>query len=152
MFRFMKVKDQIIALRRDNAALQAANTNNANNIDYLAMMTDVELPVDEGNISTASMMDEMMEAKIMRSKKFNMVKKCYDRGWTKRQVGDAVFCKYITAEEYEIITGDTFTTDKEQIEWFYSRDRIDNAMVAFCVGRGITEKEYKEITGEKFPG
>lgn len=61
MFRFMKVKDQIIALRRDNAALQAANTNNANNIDYLAMMTDVELPVDEDNISTASMMDEMME-------------------------------------------------------------------------------------------
>lgn len=61
MFRFMKVKDQIIALRRDNAALQAANTNNANNIDYLAMMTDVELPVDESNISTASMMDEMME-------------------------------------------------------------------------------------------
>ena len=61
MFRFMKVKDQIIALRRDNAALQAANTNNANNIDYLAMMTDVELPVDEGNISTSSMMDEMME-------------------------------------------------------------------------------------------
>lgn len=61
MFRFMKVKDQIIALRRDNAALQAANTNNANNIDYIAMMTDVELPVDEGNISTTSMMDEMME-------------------------------------------------------------------------------------------
>ena len=61
MFRFMKVKDQIIALRRDNASLQAANTNNANNIDYLAMMTDVELPVDEGNISTTSMMDEMME-------------------------------------------------------------------------------------------
>lgn len=61
MFKFMKVKDQIIALRRDNAALQAANTNNANNIDYLAMMTDVELPVDESNISTASMMDEMME-------------------------------------------------------------------------------------------
>ena len=61
MFRFMKVKDQIIALRRDNAALQAANTNNANNIDYLAMMTDVELPVDEGNISTAIMMDKMME-------------------------------------------------------------------------------------------
>ena len=61
MFRFMKVKDQIIALRRDNAALQAANTNNSNNIDYLAMMNDVELPVDEGNISTASMMDEMME-------------------------------------------------------------------------------------------
>lgn len=61
MFRFIKVKDQIIALRRDNAALQAANTNNANNIGYIAMMTDVELPVDEGNISTTSMMDEMME-------------------------------------------------------------------------------------------
>ena len=61
MFRFMKVKDQIIALRRDNAALQAANMNNANNIDYIAMMTDVELPVDEGNVSTSSMMDETME-------------------------------------------------------------------------------------------
>ena len=61
MFRFMKVKDQIIALRRDNAALQAANMNNANNIDYIAMMTDVELPIDEGNVSTASMMDDTME-------------------------------------------------------------------------------------------
>lgn len=59
MFKFMRTKDQIIALRRENAALQAANANNANNIDYLAMMTDVELPTDEANVSTASMMDEV---------------------------------------------------------------------------------------------
>lgn len=59
MFKFMRTKDQIIALRRENAALQAANANNANNIDYLAMMTDVGLPTDEANASTASMMDEV---------------------------------------------------------------------------------------------
>lgn len=59
MFKFMRTKDQIIALRRENAALQAANANNANNIDYLAMMTDVELPTDEANVSTASMMDKV---------------------------------------------------------------------------------------------
>lgn len=59
MFKFMRTKDQIIALRRENAALQAANANNENNIDYLAMMTDVELPTDEANVSTASMMDKV---------------------------------------------------------------------------------------------
>lgn len=59
MFKFMQTNAQIIALRRENAALQAANANNANNIDYLAMMTDVELHMDEANVSTASMMDEV---------------------------------------------------------------------------------------------
>ena len=42
------------------------------------------------------------------SKKFALVKSYYDRGlWTIAQVRNAVG-KWITAEEYEIITGEEF--------------------------------------------
>lgn len=40
------------------------------------------------------------------SKKFTKVKRYYDEGlWSKRQVHDAVEKGWITAEEFEIITG-----------------------------------------------
>lgn len=43
------------------------------------------------------------------SKKFTKVKRYYDEGlWSKRQVHDAVVKGWITAEEYEIITGETY--------------------------------------------
>lgn len=43
------------------------------------------------------------------SKKFAKVKRYYDEGlWSKRQVHDAVFKGWITAEEYKIITGDPY--------------------------------------------
>lgn len=43
------------------------------------------------------------------SKKFLKVKKYYDEGlWSKRQVHDAVVKGWITAEEYEIITGEPY--------------------------------------------
>ena len=43
------------------------------------------------------------------SKKFAKVKKYYDEGlWSKRQVHDAVVKGWITAEEYEIIVGESY--------------------------------------------
>lgn len=43
------------------------------------------------------------------SKKFAKVKRYYDEGlWSKRQVHDAVVKGWITAEEYEIITGEPY--------------------------------------------
>lgn len=43
------------------------------------------------------------------SKKYNKVKKFYDDGlWTKEQVGNAVIKEWITAEEYEMITGEIY--------------------------------------------
>jgi len=43
------------------------------------------------------------------SKKFKIVKDYYDRGlWSKSRVHDAVVKGWINAEEYEIITGETF--------------------------------------------
>lgn len=43
------------------------------------------------------------------SKKFTKVKRYYDEGlWSKRQVHDAVVKDWITAEEYEIITGEPY--------------------------------------------
>lgn len=43
------------------------------------------------------------------SKKFAKVKRYYDEGlWSKRQVHDAVVKGWITAEEYEIITGELY--------------------------------------------
>ena len=42
------------------------------------------------------------------SKKFEMVKEYYDRGvWSKERVYNAVG-KFITAEEYEFITGEPY--------------------------------------------
>lgn len=42
------------------------------------------------------------------SKKFYLVKEYYDRGvWSKERVYNAVG-KFITAEEYELITGDPY--------------------------------------------
>lgn len=43
------------------------------------------------------------------SRKFEKVKGFYDRGlWTKGQVRDAVGKKWITAEEYALITGEQY--------------------------------------------
>ena len=43
------------------------------------------------------------------SKKFAKVKKYYDNGfWNKEMVADAVVKGWITAEEYEIITGEVY--------------------------------------------
>ena len=42
------------------------------------------------------------------SKNFEKVKGCYDKGlWSKQKVHNAVG-KWITAEEYELITGEPF--------------------------------------------
>lgn len=43
------------------------------------------------------------------SKKFAKVKRYYDEGlWSMRQVHDAVVKRWITVEEYKIITGDPY--------------------------------------------
>lgn len=43
------------------------------------------------------------------SKKFDKVKKYYDDGlWKLKRVKDAVKQKWITSEEYEIITGEVY--------------------------------------------
>ena len=43
------------------------------------------------------------------SKKFNFVKAAYDRGnWNNAMVANAVVKGWITAEEYEIITGEVY--------------------------------------------
>lgn len=44
------------------------------------------------------------------SKKFNLVKKYYDSGlWNKEMVHNAVVKGWITAAEYELITGEVYT-------------------------------------------
>lgn len=43
------------------------------------------------------------------SKKYNTVKAAYDRGtWNKEMVANAVVKGWITAAEYELITGETY--------------------------------------------
>lgn len=43
------------------------------------------------------------------SRKFNTVKAAYDRGsWNKEMVRNAVIKAWITAEEYELITGEVY--------------------------------------------
>lgn len=43
------------------------------------------------------------------SKMFNQIKEWYDQGrWSKKKVADAVVKDKITAEEYELITGEAY--------------------------------------------
>ena len=43
------------------------------------------------------------------SRKFKTVKAAYDRGsWNKEMLANAVVKEWITAEEYQIITGDVY--------------------------------------------
>ena len=45
----------------------------------------------------------------MKSKNFEKVKSYYDKGlWSKQAVKNAVVKKWITASEYEEITGETY--------------------------------------------
>lgn len=46
------------------------------------------------------------------SPKFNKVKKYYDSGlWNKEMVSNAVVKRWITAEEYELITGEPYAAE-----------------------------------------
>jgi len=57
------------------------------------------------------------------SKKFKSVKNWYDKGlWSNKRVKDAVISGWITAEEYESITQETYTaldteSSKEEISY-----------------------------------
>lgn len=43
------------------------------------------------------------------SKKYELVKRYYDQGlWSKARVRNAVVKEWITAEEYELITGEVY--------------------------------------------
>ena len=46
MFRYIPLREQVMEERRKNAALQARADKNACDIDYIAMMCDVELDID----------------------------------------------------------------------------------------------------------
>ena len=50
MFRYMPLKEQLMEERKKNAVLKAQTDKNASDIDYIAMMTDVEL--DTGSDET----------------------------------------------------------------------------------------------------
>ena len=50
MFRYIPLKEQVMEERRKNAALKALLDKNTSDIDYIAMMTDVEL--DTGSDET----------------------------------------------------------------------------------------------------
>ncbi|MBR0425825.1 MAG: hypothetical protein IJK01_06875 [Clostridia bacterium] len=47
MFGFKSTKEQLLEERRKNAQLQAALEKTSADVEYIAMMTDVELEEDE---------------------------------------------------------------------------------------------------------
>lgn len=47
MFRYIPLKEQVMEERRKNAALKALSDKNTSDIDYIAMMCDVELDSGE---------------------------------------------------------------------------------------------------------
>ena len=46
MFRYIPLKEQVMEERRKNAALKTLLDKNSSDIDYIAMMCDVELDID----------------------------------------------------------------------------------------------------------
>ena len=47
MFKYTSLRDQIIEERNKNIVLKAQADQNTANIDYIAMMNDIELDADE---------------------------------------------------------------------------------------------------------
>ena len=47
MFKYISLNDQILIERQKNAALKAQGEKNAADIDYIAMMSDIELDSGE---------------------------------------------------------------------------------------------------------
>lgn len=47
MFRYTSLKEQILLERQKNVVLKAQADKNASDIDYIAMMSDIELDADE---------------------------------------------------------------------------------------------------------
>ena len=47
MFGMKTIKEQVMEERRKNAALKALSDKNTSDIDYIAMMCDVELDMDD---------------------------------------------------------------------------------------------------------
>lgn len=46
MFGYISIKEQVIEERKKNAALKEQTDQNTANIDYIAMMSDIELEPD----------------------------------------------------------------------------------------------------------
>ena len=47
MFRYTSLKEQILLERQKNVVLKAQSDKNASDIDYIAMMSDIELDAGE---------------------------------------------------------------------------------------------------------
>ena len=47
MFKYTSLRDQLIEERNKNIALKAQADKNASDIDYIAMMSDIELDMGE---------------------------------------------------------------------------------------------------------
>lgn len=61
MFKYKNVKDQLEEERRKNAALTAELIRKSSDIDYIAMMCDVELEIPEEENDTLNGGDMMGE-------------------------------------------------------------------------------------------
>lgn len=52
MFKYISIKKQIIEERNKNAVLRSTNAELTANVDYIAMMCDVELDNDDNTEAT----------------------------------------------------------------------------------------------------
>ena len=50
MFKYTSLRDQIIDERNKNVVLKAQSDKNASDIDYIAMMSDIDLEIEEDNL------------------------------------------------------------------------------------------------------
>lgn len=57
MFRYTSLREQILIERQKNAVIKAQTEKNAADIDYIAMMSDIELETNDSE-ETEAMEDE----------------------------------------------------------------------------------------------
>lgn len=90
-------------------------SNQQSLIEYIAVMSDIELPVEEEKTASMGGMEDMedMEVQYMDDMELSAhgekAKYYYDSGfWTKKMVYNVTKKGWITPEEYEYITDDKY--------------------------------------------
>lgn len=82
-------------------------SNQQSLIEYIAVMSDIELPVEEEKTASMGGMEDMEDMEL--SAHGEKAKYYYDSGfWTKKMVYNVTKKGWITPEEYEYITDDKY--------------------------------------------
>ena len=111
-----------------NGISQAAEDNKAADqvytaayVHYIAMMTDIDIPIDDSEVTgnSENQIAALPISKIAptKSKKFEYVKEWYNQGaWNIAMCRNAIVKAWITSEEFKEITGKEYENNNGRSE------------------------------------